>query len=137
VAGEGFGGGAASAAAGSWARTGRRVRRASIIPFRLTILGAPLITRRRLAARVLARDVPVERVSRVAWPAQVAQLVEHAPEKRGVDGSIPPLGTIPFPEARYGQFPMTRSARGCIRKASGSGCPAPKTRLPSTCAVGG
>src|SRR5664279_2070667 len=96
MAGEGFGGGAASAASDCWARRGRIVRRASIIPFRLTILGAPLITRRRLAARLFASGVPVERQSIVAWPAQVAQLVEHAPEKRGVDGSIPPLGTILF-----------------------------------------
>ncbi len=29
--------------------------------------------------------------------AQVAQLVEHATENRGVGGSIPPLGTIPRP----------------------------------------
>ncbi len=29
--------------------------------------------------------------------AQVAQLVEHATENRSVGGSIPPLGTIPFP----------------------------------------
>ena len=28
--------------------------------------------------------------------AQVAQLVEHATENRGVGGSIPPLGTIPL-----------------------------------------
>jgi hypothetical protein len=30
--------------------------------------------------------------------AQVAQLVEHVTENHGVGGSIPPLGTITFPD---------------------------------------
>ena len=46
--------------------------------------------------------------------AQVAQLVEHATENRGVGGSIPPLGTT-FPKLDlrnlYPSFPRLQRCR--------------------------
>ena len=57
----------------------------------LTILAAAGITP-GVASRVCPQGT-----CRGAPGAQVAQLVEHAPEKCGVDGSTPPLGTIFFP----------------------------------------
>jgi hypothetical protein len=38
--------------------------------------------------------------------AEVAQLVEHSPEKAGVDSSILSLGTISFPQFTCGFLPL-------------------------------
>lgn len=114
---------AARSAAARWCpRTGPSARRAAGRPISATGCPAAMPSRASLSRNAIPtwRTEPlppragcVKKIAAGGWTlaggwansaprqercAQVAQLVEHATENRSVGGSIPPLGTISFPD---------------------------------------